>query len=377
MRRAVILGNNPYRTEYYRRDFRSVFEDFGSNTGNQAINFGVACQMAKSATFLPWGAPAEQVRKSGDILVFPMANHLGKHTDLGRLAEQIDEIDLPVLGLGLGAQAASASHDIELTAGTAKWLETIIRRAPSDSPNLGVRGAYTASQLEKLGFPNCGLVTGCPSNFINPSRQISLQIENGFNRRPRQIAVCAGIPFIPDLARIEEELADIVSLTGGAYIVQHDISMVQIARNQFDAMNPQALDNCHQYIMPNRSVDEFKTWCRQHAYAFLDVPAWIDFLRRFDFVVGTRVHGAMLAIQAGVPAACIAHDSRTAELCETMGIPSIHYKEINGALTQHNIMDYFTFDAEKYEALRRQLHDNFMLIFSAADLEVSDEFKYA
>jgi hypothetical protein len=375
MKRAVIIGNNPYRTDYYRRDFHAVFEEMGSNTGNQAITFGVACHMASSTAFLPWGASVQQIRDAGDVLVFPMANHLGKHTDLGRLADRLYEINLPILGLGLGAQANSQNEDIKLTPGTIHWLEAITRLSPSEAPNLGVRGAYTRMQLGKLGFPNASLITGCPSNFINPSRTLAEQVREGFRRKPRNIAVSAGIPFVPDLEKIEQELADIVSLTDGAYIVQHGINMVQIARNQFDVMDAAVLENCRRYIMPSRSIGEFTAWCRQYAYAIFDAPAWMDFVRRFDFVVGTRFHGAMFAIQAGVPAGCIAHDSRTLEMCQTMGIPVRHYKEISGPLTQHNVMDYFEFDAEKYNALRETLHANFIRIYEAAELDISKEFK--
>jgi polysaccharide pyruvyl transferase WcaK-like protein len=52
--------------------------------------------------------------------------------------------------------------------------------------------------------------------------------------------------------------------------------------------------------------------------AFFDVTIWLDFLKRFDFVVGTRIYGAMLAMQVGIPAAVIAHDSGTYEMCTTM-----------------------------------------------------------
>ena len=51
-------------------------------------------------------------------------------------------------------------------------------------------------------------------------------------------------------------------------------------------------------------------------------------MRKFDFVVGPRFHGVMLAMQAGIPGGVIAHDSRTLELCQTMGIPVRDHKEI-------------------------------------------------
>ena len=374
MRRVVFVGSNHYQMDYQRRDIAQVFAETGANTGNQAITFGLASMLEPGITFLPWTASAAAMREAGDILVVPMANHLGNHTDQSWLAERLEEIGLPVIGLGLGAQAPSNVDDIQLTAGTRRWLETLVRLAPSDAhPSLGLRGAYTAEQMTRLGFEHAGVVTGCPSNFINKDSDFAARVKAGFSRRPASIAVTAGIPYTPSLTAIERDLADIVTMTGGAYIVQHGINMIQIARNQFDTMDQQHLEDCRAYIMPDKSRSEFIRWCRQYAHAFFDVPAWMDFLRRFDFVVGSRLHGVMLAIQAGVPAGCITHDSRTTELCQTMGIPYCHCSDINGPLTRRNVMDYFTFDLERYSDLRQTHRKRFLDIFASADIAYNRE----
>ena len=279
--------------------------------------------------------------------------------------------------MGLGAQAANANVDVELTSGTEQWLRTIARLRPSDSPNIGVRGPYTKAQIARFGLPEAAVVTGCPSNFINMHDDIAASIARGFQRKPRRIAVAAGIPHIPALAAIERDLADMVTLTGGAYIVQHGLEMLKLARNEFDNMPAETLELCRKYIMPSLTVDEFKSWCRQYAYAHYDIRSWMDFLRRFDFVVGTRFHGAMLAIQAGVPAACIAHDSRTQEMCETMGIPVRHHTEIRGGLTQHNLLDYFSFDPKKYLQIRHELQSAYVGIFNSAEIQITKNLKLA
>jgi hypothetical protein len=374
MRRPIILDGNPYISDYYRKNTKTLFAETGGNSGNLAFMFAVANHV-NTPRFLSWATPAREVREAGDIIVLPLANQLGSHTDLGRAAERLEEFNLPVIGLGLGAQAKTSAMDIELKPGTEQWLRTLARLSPSGGPNLGVRGAYTQAQIARLGLPDAAVVTGCPSNFINTYDDLAASVARGFQRKPRHIAVNAGIPYIPALANIERNLADIVTLSGGAYIVQHGLEMLQLARNDFDGMQPEVLEACRSYVMPTRTMDEFKAWCRQYAYAFYDVRSWMEFARRFDFVVGTRFHGAMLAIQAGVPAACIAHDSRTQEMCETMGIPVRHYTEIQGALTQHNVMDYFTFDADRYREARYALCTRYLDVFHAADVQVSNSLR--
>ena len=45
---------------------------------------------------------------------------------------------------------------------------------------------------------------------------------------------------------------------------------------------------------------------------------WLEYLRDFDFATGTRLHGNVAALLAGVPAVLLAHDSRT---LEPRGVP--------------------------------------------------------
>ena len=369
MRRPILLGASPYLSDYYRKDAKTLLAETGGNTGNLAFMFAVARHVPHGRV-VHWDMPVRDIRAAGDIIVLALANQLGKHTDLDRAAARLEELGLPVIGLGLGAQAPSMGADVELSAGTERWLRTIARLRPSDAPNLGVRGAYTKAQIARLGMPDAAVVTGCPSNFISMNDDIAGKVARGFGRKPRHIAVAAGIPYIPALAGIERDLADIVTQTGGAYIVQHGLEMLQLARNEFDTMAPEKFELCRRYIMPNRSADEFKAWCRQHAYAHYDARSWMDFMRRFDFVVGTRFHGVMLAFQDGIPGGCIAHDSRTQEMCETMGIPVRHHTEITGGLTQHNVMDYFKFDPKRYRETRRTLQEAYMGVLTGADLPI-------
>ena len=376
MRRPIILGGNPYISNYYKKSACELLAATGGNTGNLAFQYAVATHLAGAVPILSLDAPIKEIRAAGDIIVLPLANQLGKHTDLTDMASRLEEINLPIVGVGLGAQAKSSDIDVELTRGTERWLRTVVRLAPSAAPNLGVRGPYTKAQIERFDLPNAAVVTGCPSNFINMGDDIATQIAAGFNRRPTLIAATAGIPYIPVLAHIEQSLVALVTQAGGAYIVQHGLEMLQLARREFEQMAPAILETCRSYIAPQINLEGFKTWCRRHAFTFLDVRSWMDFLGRFDFVVGTRVHGAILALQAGVPAACIAHDSRTLELCKTMGVPVRHYTEID-VLTRDNLFDYFSFDRERFTETRRMLLDNYLSIYRSAGIEVRAELSLA
>ena len=368
MRRPIILGGNPYITNIFAKTAKTLFDESGGNSGNLAFQYAIASHLRGNVTLLPWGASPDQVRSAGDIIVLPLANQLGSHTDLGSAATRLQEINLPVLGIGLGAQADTQGAQVQLTPGTQQWLNTLAHLSSSLGPNLGVRGVFTKSLLEQLGYEHASVVTGCPSNFINPDVELPTLLAKGFKKRPTNIGIMAGIPFIPKISKIEQDLAEIATTCGGAYIVQHGLEMLRLARNEFSLIDPKTLDLAHIYIRPQLSLEEFKCWCRRFAYAFYDVRSWMDFVRRFDFVVGTRFHGAMLAIQAGVPAACITHDSRTQEMCETMGIPHRHYDQINGTITAENVLDLFSFDAERYRETRYTLLQRYLNIYKDAEV---------
>ncbi len=371
MRRPVILAGSPAIQDQVLKDTRSLFDESGGNTGNLAFRYGLATH-TEDVVLAHWDDPVEQVRELGDVLLLPLANQLGPHTDLGHLADRIEAFGLPVVGIGLGAQAASADEDVTLTVGTERWLRTMIAHAPSDHPNVGVRGAYTQAQIARFGLGDQVAVTGCPSNFINMHDDVAKRLAEGYAAVPRHVAATAGIPYIPKLRELEHSLAQLATDTGGAYIVQHGLEMLHLARNEFDHLTPEVLETCRDYIRPELDVAEFQTWCRRHAYAFFDVPAWLAHLARFDFVVGTRFHGAMLALQAGVPAGVVAHDSRTLEMCTTMGVPVRRDTDVDGPLTLERLPELFPFDAEDFLARRRTLHAAYSQILQDAQIATVD-----
>jgi hypothetical protein len=374
MRRPVILAGSPRIADIFQKDTSTLFDETGGNTGNLAFRYGLASH-TKDVLFSHWGAPVDEVRAAADVLLLPLANQLGPHTDLGNLADRIEAFGLPVVGIGLGAQAPSAGVDVTLTTGTERWLRTMIAHAPSDSPNVGVRGVYTQQQIARLGLGDKVAVTGCPSNFINMHDDVAKRLAEGYAGTPQQIAVTAGIPYIPRLKQLEQQLAQLVTDTGGAYIVQHGKEMLHLARNEFELMGPEKLELCRDYVLPDADVDAFRTWCRRYAYAFFDVPGWMDFLKRFDFVVGTRFHGAMLAIQVGVPAGVIAHDSRTFEMCTTMGVPVVMDGDVEGPLTAERLPELFPFDADAFLDKRRTLHGRYSQILHDAQIDTVDPLK--
>jgi hypothetical protein len=94
----------------------------------------------------------------------------------------------------------------------------------------------------------------------------------------------------------------------------------------------------------------------------------MEYLRGFDFVIGARIHGVMLGLQAGVPSLCIAHDSRTRELCETMKVPFVMARDVSGGVSREDLGRLFVFDADEFDQNRAKLAAGFQTFLEANGL---------
>ena len=355
--RVALIAPSLAVTDASSHNADHLFRLCGGNTGNFAFVFALHQLLSHHETTIEgWTVDPARIKDRYDLIVFACANQLGPHTDLGWLADRLDAMDRPILAIGLGAQAADTSRPVELTPGTRRWLDVIAAHAPASYPNIAVRGPYTQSQLQHFGHAARGTVIGCPSNYINPDPVLGETIvrwraEHGITR----IAVPAGLHLWPALKAIEQHLVSLVEDCGGLYVAQSEIDMIRLARDEAGAVAPDVLESIRAYIHPDLNTADFVRWMRRYATTFIDAPSWSDAMRKFDFVVGPRFHGVMLAIQAGVPGGVIAHDSRTLELCQTLAIPVRHHKDVPADFKLDDLPKLFAFDGDLYDQKRAAL----------------------
>lgn len=366
---AALIGSSLTVEDAYLHGSEHLLRRTGGNTGNSAFVRGLHDSIGGPSELFRWDAPAEIIRERCQVIVLACANQLGPHSDLGDFANHLEKIDLPIVAFGLGAQSASFDDEIALTKGTRRWVEVLAAHSPTSKPNIGVRGHFSHRQMEKLGLGAKASVTGCPSNFINTDALLHEKLDGRYKiESMSRIAAAAGLLYWPSLQKIEESLADIVDATQGLYITQHEINMIRIARGEFAAIDDDTLKQLNMYIRPKLSTAEFVLWCRRHAACFIDAASWMESLRNFDFVVGPRFHGVMLAMQAGTPGGVIAHDSRTLEMCETMCIPVRHAKNLESGVTLKNLGSTFQFDANAFRNRRSELGRRFIHMLQAGGI---------
>lgn len=354
--RVAILWKYPSLGLYSNAEFDDLYNGIGHNNGNLAFVYAIASQISNPTKFFGWSVSAETLRNNADIVVIPCANQLGRHTNYGGMANNLEESGLPIVAIGLGAQADSYDHDVELTEGTLRWAQVIARSNPSSSSsNIYTRGAFTSAQLDKLGIMG-SLAGGCPSYFTNQEPGLGRKIYANWTRAglPRAISVAAGHQAWLKTREIEHQLISLMMdpIAPGQYVVQSMGEMVKVSRGIFDSIDSKALKGIHDHTVPHYSFEEFKVWCRNYVRSFYDVPAWMDMLRRHDLTIGSRYHGVALALQAERMGLTVTIDSRTRELCENTGVPHIAATDLTGPITRVGLKKLIKFDPDAYDRHR-------------------------
>lgn len=349
-----------------------LFDMTGYNTGNLVISYAIKKLLGSETKSLGWNQPLTEGDQRISIGVIALANQLGNHVDMGEMANVISSLQVNLVGIGLGAQAANIQSEIDLPSGTLNWVKAIIEHAPTTEPNIAVRGDFTRRILEKYNLAENTVVLGCPSLFINKDVNLGATIESRFSwGQKKRIAVTAGHPGWKHLSRIESSLTRIATESKGAYICQSPLEMVQLGRGESALLSDEERYSCREYISPNATDEEFMEWANSYATSFFSPSAWLEYLRRFDFVIGTRIHGVMLGLQAGVPSLCIAHDSSTEELCQTMLVPYTHARNIIGGIDIDDIPRLFYFDGASFDRNREALANGYANFMRTNNIEIA------
>ena len=368
--RIGLLAPSRRHEESFLQTSEALFRASGDNLGNFAFVEALWRHLQPNVVLLPWHVPVQQARETCDLLVLAAANQLGPHNDLGGFATHLEAIGLPLVVVGLGAQAPNMAAAVQLNAGVERWARVLGALAPTPKPNIGVRGAFTRRVLEKLGLGDRVVITGCPSNFLNDRADFYTLLKRNFERRRiDRLCVAAGSPNFAATRELERRLASLVEATGGLYVAQADLDMVRFARGESARIGPAEAEAIRQLLMPERTPAALQLWRQRHAAAFTDATSWLEAMRAFDFVVGARFHGVMLGLQAGAPGGVVAHDSRTLEMCQTMGVPARLANDIPSGFGLADLYEMFPLDVPAFAATRERLRRVYVDLLRGCGIE--------
>jgi hypothetical protein len=292
---------------------------FATNTGNQLFANAVYRHLNTPDTQIltdgmslqqPGVTPAdvERLNAEAHAVALPLANAFRPDflEHLNRLADLVEQLTIPVTVIGVGGQAplGVSLKDVndEVNQATTRFVRAIL----DHSASIGVRGALTAQYLVDLGFPADQIdQIGCPSLYdydarpakapVAPAAQASFAVTLTPTIAADARLLAQNRERYPDLLYIAQDYKDLRLLLWGEPVPSY----------------PEGIP-----ATPDHPVYQ----AGQMAMC-LDPRTWYELLAQRDFGFGTRFHGIVAALNAGIPAMLLAHDSRTLELAEYHSIP--------------------------------------------------------
>jgi hypothetical protein len=257
-------------------------------------------------------AAAGRINEEYDAFVVPLANAFRPSFEpqLKRLTRLISRLRIPVVVLGIGAQAGLSYNAARL-----KPMEPSVREFVSAvldrSASIGVRGEFTEEYLKGLGFGDVEVI-GCPSLFLYGK-------ELPVHKRAPALTAGSRIAVNGSHSAVQKQGLD--KVVDRAHVRYPHLTF--IGQNLSDARQLHWRDLSH----PNAAVTAIPTHPDHPMYredkvrVYVDPVTWIDDLRGYDFSFGSRIHGNIAALLAGTPATVLCGDSRTLELCRYFDIP--------------------------------------------------------
>lgn len=353
-------------------DTGELLSRVGANTGNLVFQYAVANSIRDRTEVigidLPWN-PA-QVRERCRALVVPAANFVRENFDLSGFVDFIDKTQLPVVMLGLGAQADSyEKKSFDLHPSIHRLLALLRDRAAL----VGVRGPFTAEVLSSLGVHNTKVI-GCPSNFLNPDEDLPQHLARKWEQEPEVVATTGDEPWPknPQKRDAERRLIEMTLAHGGVYVQQSVDPFVRALRNrnpyQTQDVQPDLIDSLRRSLAPMLSLREFQGFLASRVRLYLDVDQWLEDAARFSLSIGLRLHGNMVPFQSGCPAVWVHHDARTKELAETMALPQLSLDDFLAAGSLAEIRQRVDFDMGRYAATRRTLRQAYCEVLERAGI---------
>ena len=346
----------------YLENAKTLAQYSGANTGNFAFRHALRT-LFDIGSYYPTNYPEFSrmiAIEQPDSVIVSCANWLCSSDQYeksnGVRANTLEKIDCPVISFGLGAQASSDSTELKLGPNTIRLAKVLAEKCNF----ISVRDEFTHSALNNIGITNA-VVTGCPSNFINPNPSLGQEISARANTlietspswadiRAHFSEFSGGSKFSGTVLRATLRL---LKQSPSFYVIQSPVLLPFLLREN-NAIPAAYLSNKPSGI---KDENQLRKLLKSKLLHFSSIDAWLDFARTCDLSLGMRIHGNMIPLQAGVPSMVITHDSRTSGLSNFMGIPTTTSEKLAGYANSppSNIFEEIATKMESYDKRRSEL----------------------
>jgi hypothetical protein len=340
---------SPFEAISAPRTFRH--NAIGDNVGNLMFSDATHRLMSTQGTevvsnrFRARAEPAAKINETYDAFVVPLANAFrpSYQQSLDVMSELIEQLTIPVVVVGVGAQAGT-NYDPTRLGGIEASVKRFVGAVLDRSATIGVRGEFTADYLAKLGFTDVDVI-GCPSLFL---RGPELHVEKRLPALSRSSKVTLNIsPYVQAMGPIT--MANYERYPDLLYVAQdiRTLGMLLHGDSPEDEGKRSPIPIYSSHPLYQEGKIRFP----------LSSPSWLKLLAERDFSFGTRIHGTIASLLAGTPAVLLAHDSRTLELARYHEIPYRLIKDISVDVDPAQLYDEVDFSG--FNGGHRQRFDHF------------------
>lgn len=291
----------------------------------------------------------DAINNGGFTHVFIMfQSHIGEHAfhfPWAKLSRFIERLKLPIVVFSLGAISPNHKEDYELHRKLPPDMMRCFRAIADRSVSLSVRGDFTAATLENMGIRNFKVV-GCPTNFENGPERIVMRKEWDDTLDVLATGWFSNAPLSSKLHFIfQDSYQDAPFFKGmikGSVIGERDLASLGVP-----IYDDYIADVCEAFLDGRTAV-------------FSDMDEWKRFIAgRFNMAIGTRVHGAIIALNVGVPAIVTNGDPRAREMCKLFDIP--YMPELWGHSTQLDLRRlYEQVDFDNMNSRYKQRYEDYL-----------------
>lgn len=311
---------NPNSTE------EEKFKVLGKNTGN--LVFREALQRLFDPINIPY-AYKDLVSQFDKIIITDLI-WIKENVTFNYLEKMLDAYSADFIPMSIGLQSKNRDMNFHMAEETVRLLKKMQERAI-----LGVRGEYTAEILQKYGIKNIQII-GCPSMYYwnNPKFKIKAQL-------PEKIKGCANFKSFSHILN----QTDKNFLT---YCAERDMRFIE-QTGYFTEWNAQ----------DKNYFNLIDGWMKRRAVLPYTLGEWCTALNGYNFSLGGRFHGNVVALWNGMKSLFIVSDSRTTELTDFFHLPTITFSEFDANKPleyYYDKADYTNFN-KHYPALFKAFRD--------------------
>lgn len=368
LRVGYFAANTGVVPAHLRYPSETLMFNCGQNLGNLVFWNAVRRMFVDPVQVIPWGSDPEAFRGTVDRVVIPAANFLNPSWDFSQQADLVERLDCEVAIFGLGAQSEHENEAIELKPGSVRFLQAVGERAGT----IFVRGDYTADLCARYGVKNVEAL-GCPSITLSPDPVLGRTIQSRMGAPLTRLYSAGGVKK-GNTRKVERILYRMISeLPGSTYVIQEPREYVELVGDMpLSVPGVLSMMTMADFMDPTDSFAGFRREAMRTTRWFADMPEWLAHAGTHSHSVGTRMHGAIMSVMAGVPTVVLAHDTRIRELCQTMRLPYLRVEEAEKMLPDvPALFEAVPFNPDEFDARRQQIATRYAGYLSGIGLSPS------